>query len=112
MTSVSSQNLTEIHESEKINIPTLSELNLDFFNLSIECIYDEYPRECIPTKINKSSTQKAKDLLIEHIDMTHYDLNAHMVGFKVTQDKIMPWIRTLMILYYDIYVLYIFVVYF
>ena len=42
-------------DSECIDFPALPDnFNLDSCNLSIESIYDDYPVECIPTKINKS----------------------------------------------------------
>ena len=49
------------------------------------------------------STEKAKDIQIEHFDSKHYAHHAHVVGFKVAQEKIITWFKTLMILYYEFY---------
>ncbi|CAC5417457.1 unnamed protein product [Mytilus coruscus] len=73
--------------------------DLSKFDLSIN--HADYPKECIPDKLNNPST-KAKQLFFEEINDI-YEPEANQVAFKVSCDRIPIWIKSLSLLYYDIY---------
>ena len=56
---------------------------LETCDLSLRSVYEDYPKECLPTKLSKSSSPKAKQLKFEHIEDDIYEPQANMVAFKI-----------------------------
>lgn len=77
--------------------------NSDQYDLTLNSVYKDYPKQCFPVKLNKTSGTKTKELKFEHIDDDLYDQQANMAAFRVPVNKIVPYIRGLSILYYEIY---------
>lgn len=73
--------------------------DLSKFDLSVN--HADYPKECLPDKLNNPST-KAKQLFFEEIN-DFLETEANQVAFKVSCDRIPIWIISLSLLYYDIY---------
>lgn len=61
----------------------------------------DYPKHCLPNKLNKPKG-KAKDLIYESIK-DNYEPEANNVAFRVTCERLPVWIKSLYILYYEIY---------
>ena len=70
-------------------------------DLSLDTIISEYPLECIPSKLKTPTGEKAKRAKYEEIDTNLYGVKANMVAFRVKVNRIMLWIKTLHIYYYD-----------
>ena len=77
--------------------------NADKYDLTLNSVYKDYPRQYFPAKLNKTFGTKTKELKFEHIDDDLYDQQANMATFRVLVSKIVPYIRGLSILYYEIY---------
>ena len=77
--------------------------NSDKYDLTLNSVYKDYPKQCFPVKLNKMSGTKTKELKFEHIDDDLYNQQANMAAFRVPVNKIVPYIRGLSILYYEIY---------
>lgn len=76
-------------------MPTNGEFNIENYDLSMSSIHDEYPPKCFPDKFKKSTGYKAKEvLLVEQIDTNKYEEDADMVAFKITRQRLYPWITT------------------
>ena len=71
--------------------------------LSLKHVYKDYPKHCLPDKLNKPTGSKAKDLQYEQINESMYEPEANMVAYRVTAADILSWIRSFSILYYDTY---------
>jgi len=83
------------------NLPFV--IKLDTLDLTLTKVHCEYPQYLIPENLKKSSGKKAKLLKYEEIDPDMYLSKAKMVAFKVRRERLEPWIRALMILYFDYY---------
>lgn len=82
-----------------INIDKLiSEQNLD-----LTSVHKDYPTSCLPIKFKPPSTEKAKKALTEAIDTNTYEEAAHMVAFKIPHPKLLYWIKSLQLVYYEHY---------
>ena len=60
----------------------------------------DYPVSYLPPILHQR-TGKAKNCLCEEIDKNLYDKHARMVAFYTTKERILPWIKTLDVFYYD-----------
>ena len=55
--------------------------NADKYDLTLNSVYKDYPRQCFPAKLNKTFGTKTKELKFEHIDDDLYDQQANMAAF-------------------------------
>ena len=85
------------------NRPILDTFDLKKYDLSLDSVFKEYPRECLPKTLTKSRQAKAKDLDFEYIDANVYDQQANHVATKIPARKIPYYIRGLSILYFEFY---------
>lgn len=59
-----------------------------------------YSKDCLPKMVDPS-TEKALSCPFEKVDDTIYEANARMVGFRTTQNRILPWIKSLHIYFFE-----------
>jgi predicted nucleic acid-binding Zn-ribbon protein len=64
-------------------------------------IEGEYPSDCLPKKLQSPTTTKSKLCYYEKLDMNLYEKGAHMVGFRTTADRILPWLKALGAYYFE-----------
>jgi hypothetical protein len=57
--------------------------NADKYDLTLNSVYKDYPRQYFPAKLNKTFGTKTKELKFEHIDDDLYDQQANMATFRV-----------------------------
>ncbi|CAC5380370.1 CLIP1 [Mytilus coruscus] len=88
--------MADIRHIEIINKLSESDLNLT-------SVYSDYPKSCLPTKLALPSSDKGKRALFENIDENLYEEGAHMVAFRTSVNKLVPWIKCLQLLYYEHY---------
>jgi hypothetical protein len=48
--------------------PRFDAIDLSTYDLSLDSVYLDYPKECLPQKLVKSTQPKAKELKLEIID--------------------------------------------
>ena len=75
----------------------LGDLTVD---LNMGAIMKEYPAACLPTDL-QPRTGQAKNSLFEEIDNSLYDKGAKIITYHTTADRILPWIKTFAIFYFD-----------
>ena len=69
-------------------------------NVDMENILREYPATCIPHKFHPR-TGKAKNAYFEKINSTLYEESASIATFYTSEERLLPWLRALEILYFD-----------
>lgn len=78
-------------------------VNITSYDLSFNSVYKDYPKQCFPDKLSKPAGTKAKELQYEVLDESLYEQQANMVAFRVPVNKLVPYIKGLSLLYYEIY---------
>lgn len=71
--------------------------------LSLKHVYKDYPKHCLPDKLNNPTGSKAKDVQYEPTNESMYKPEANMVVYRVTAADIPSWISSFGIIYYDTY---------
>ena len=64
-------------------------------------IEDTYSLDCLPNKLLQPSTEKSKLAKFEALDLNIYKKAARMVAFRKTVNRIQPWIKTMILYYYE-----------
>lgn len=72
-------------------------------DLTLNTVHTDYPPSCLPGKFKAPSTEKAKRALFEKIDEHLYEKAARMVAFRTSVVRLVPWIKSLQLLYYEYY---------
>jgi hypothetical protein len=69
-------------------------------NVEMESTLREYPATCIPQKFHPR-TGKAKNAYFEKINATLYEESANIATFFTSEERLLPWLRALGILFFD-----------
>ncbi|CAC5424976.1 unnamed protein product [Mytilus coruscus] len=78
-------------------------VNIHAYDLSLNSVYNDSPKQCFPDKLIKPTGHKAKELKYEVVDEKNYEAQANMVAFRVPVKKPGPYVKGLSILYNEIF---------
>ena len=65
--------------------PRFDAIDLGTYDLSLDSVYLNYPKECLPQKLVKSTQPKAKELKLEIIDE---NVHKRTEGYVIVSTKI------------------------
>lgn len=82
--------------SININDPDIQEL------LKNDNIENTYNADCLPLCITEPTTEKAVSCWFEKIRDDIYEPEARMIAFRTNKERLLPWIKTLNLYYFEI----------